>query len=303
MGEQRGSFALPLRLFFLLPKPAPHPQSYRPKARPQARAGRSLRLGAASKMAYKTIIYKKSDRIATITLNRPEKLNALSHDALAKADGDDSVRAIIITGGDNVFAAGADLGAMDAAAPDVVQAFKMRFAAKNPYDYIERIGKPVIAAIAGYALGGGCELAMCCDLRIAADTAKFGQPEIRVGLIPGAGGTQRLPRLIGMTKAKELIMVGENIGADEALRLGLVNAVVPAESLLDEANKLAAKLVDRPPFGLRLAKTVMNMGADRDLQSALALEREAFAMLFATEDQKEGVRAFNEKRRPEFEGR
>lgn len=261
-------------------------------------------------MAYKTIIYEKADHIATITLNRPEKLNALSpqligelYDALHRADTDDSVRVIILTGGDSVFAAGADLGAMDAASPNVVQALKLRFAAKNPFDYIEQIGKPVIAAIAGYALGGGCELAMCCDFRIAADNAKFGQPEISVGLIPGAGGTQRLPRLIGMTKAKQLIMLGETIGANEAERLGLINAVVPAKSLTDEAEKLASRLAAKPPFGLRLAKLVMNMGADRDLQSALALERQAFAMLFATEDQKEGVRAFNEKRKPEFKGR
>ncbi len=261
-------------------------------------------------MAYKTIIYEKAGHVATITLNRPEKLNALSpeligelYDALQSADDDESVRVIILTGGETVFAAGADLGAMDAASPDVVQALKLRFAARNPFDYIEQIGKPVIAAVAGYALGGGCELAMCCDFRIAADNAKFGQPEIRVGLIPGAGGTQRLPRLIGMTKAKQLIMLGETIDADEAERLGLVNAVVPAEALPDEAKKLADRLAAKPPFGLRLAKLVMNMGADRDLPSALALERQAFAMLFATEDQKEGVRAFNEKRKPEFKGR
>ncbi|MBI4830625.1 MAG: enoyl-CoA hydratase/isomerase family protein, partial [Candidatus Lindowbacteria bacterium] len=216
---------------------------------------------------------------------------------------DDSVRVIIITGGETVFAAGADLEAMAAAGLDVVQAFKARFAPHNPFDCIEQIGKPVIAAIAGYALGGGCELALCCDFRIAADTAQFGQPEVRVGLIPGAGGTQRLPRLIGMTRAKELIMVGEFIGAAEAKQVGLVNAVVPADKLLEEAKKLAAKLIQRPPFGLRLAKMVMNMGANRDLPSALALEREAFAMLFATEDQKEGIRAFNEKRRPDFKGR
>jgi len=261
-------------------------------------------------MPYTTIIFEKSDRIATITLNRPEKLNALSpqlvgelYDALSDADSDESVRVIILTGGDSVFAAGADLGAMDTAAPDVVQTFKQRFSTGNPFDYIEQIGKPVIAAIAGYALGGGCELAMCCDFRIAADNAKFGQPEIRVGLIPGAGGTQRLPRLIGMTKAKELIMLGNTIDANKAEQLGLVNTVVPTENLLDEANKLAAKLIDRPPVGLRLAKMVMNMGADRDLPAALALERQAFAMLFATEDQKEGVRAFTEKRKPEFKGR
>jgi enoyl-CoA hydratase len=261
-------------------------------------------------MAYENLIYEKTERMAILTLNRPEKLNALSpdlmkelYDALSDADKDDSVRVIIITGGDSVFAAGADLEAMAAAGLDVVQAFRARFARNNPYDFIEQIGKPVIAAIAGYALGGGCELAMCCDLRIAAETAQFGQPEIRVGLIPGAGGTQRLPRLIGMTRAKELVMLGEFIGAEEAKQVGLVNAVVPADRLLDEAKKLAAKLIQRPPFGLRLAKMVMNIGADRDLQSALALEREAFAMLFATEDQKEGIRAFNEKRKPDFKGR
>jgi enoyl-CoA hydratase len=261
-------------------------------------------------MPYQTIIYEKTDQTAVITLNRPEKLNALSpallkelHAAISAADKDDSVRVIIITGGDTVFAAGADLEAMAAAGLDVVQVFKARFAPNNPFDYIEQMGKPVIAAIAGYALGGGCELAMCCDFRIAAESAQFGQPEVRVGLIPGAGGTQRLPRLIGMTKAKELIMVGEFIGAEEAKQLGLVNTVVPAEKLLEEAKKLAAKLIQRPPFSLRLAKMVMNMGADMDLPSALALEREAFSMLFATEDQKEGIRAFNEKRKPDFKGR
>jgi len=261
-------------------------------------------------MTYEDLIYEKTEGIAIITLNRPEKLNALSPnlsrelcEALGSADKDDSIRVIIITGGDSVFAAGADLEAMAAEGLDVVQVFKASFTGDNPYDYIEQIGKPVIAAIAGYALGGGCELALCCDLRIAAETARFGQPEIRVGLIPGAGGTQRLPRLIGMTKAKELIMLGEFIEAEEARQLGLVNAVVPVERLLEEAKKLAAKLLQRPPFGLRLAKMVMNMGADRDLQAALALEREAFAMLAATEDQKEGIRAFNEKRKPDFKGR
>ncbi len=261
-------------------------------------------------MTYQTIIYVVSEQIAVITLNRPDKLNALSptlyaelYSALSEADKDESVRAVILTGGNSVFAAGADLEAMAAANMDVVQTMKARLASENPFDYIELMGKPVIAAIAGYALGGGCELALCCDFRIAAESAQFGQPEIRVGLIPGAGGTQRLPRLIGMTKAKELVMLGEFIDAKEALRLGLVNTVVPGEKLLDEAKEWARKLIKRPPFSLRLAKLVMNMGADRDLQAALALERQAFAMLFATEDQKEGVRAFTEKRRPDFKGR
>lgn len=261
-------------------------------------------------MLYNDILYEKTEQIASITFNRPEKLNAFSPrmmselcDALQNADDDDSVRVIIVTGGDKVFAAGADLDAMLAAAPDVIQAFKARFAKNNPYDYIERIGKPVIAAIAGYALGGGCELAMCCDLRIAAENAQFGQPEIRVGLIPGAGGTQRLQRLVGMTKAKELVMFGEMINAEEARRIGLVNAVVPVDSLREEVETWARKLIHRPPFALRLAKMVMNEGADRDLPAALALERQAFAMLFATEDTKEGIRAFTEKRRPDFTGR
>jgi enoyl-CoA hydratase len=261
-------------------------------------------------MAYSTISYQTGEQIVTITLNRPDKLNALSpelyaelYDALVEADKDDSIRVVILTGGNSVFAAGADLEAMAAAGLTVIEALKARFASGNPFDYLEQLGKPVIAAIAGYALGGGCELAMCCDLRIAAETAVFGQPEIRVGLIPGAGGTQRLPRLIGMTKAKELIMMGEFINADEALRLGLVNAVVPAEQLLDKAKQWARKLIKRPPFSLRLAKQVMNMGVDLDLHSALALERQAFSMLFATEDQKEGIKAFTEKRKPEFKGR
>lgn len=261
-------------------------------------------------MTYQTLLYQTEEQTAVITLNRPEKLNALSpelyaelYSALVAAEKDDAVRAVILTGGTNVFAAGADLEAMASTNASVIQALKARFAPGSPFDFIEQMAKPVIAAIAGFALGGGCELAMCCDFRLAAESAQFGQPEIRVGLIPGAGGTQRLPRLIGMTKAKELIMLGEFINAEEALRLGLVNKVVPVEKLLDEAKEWARKLAKRPPFGLTLAKQVMNLGMDRDLPAALALERQAFAMLFATEDQKEGVRAFVEKRRPDFKGR
>ena len=168
---------------------------------------------------------------------------------------------------------------------------------------VANMPQPTIAAISGYALGGGCELAMCCDMRIASESAKFGQPEIKIGVIPGAGGTQRLPRLVGMSKAKEMVLIGDPIDAQEALRIGLVNKVVPAENLLEEAKAWARKLAGMPPIGLLMAKAAMDKGYDVSLDNALLIERLAFSNLFGTEDQKEGAKAFLEKRKPDYKGK
>ncbi len=258
-------------------------------------------------MPYETILTEREASTFIITLNRPDKLNALSPklreevvDALMGVQSDESVRAIIVTGGPKVFAAGADLAAM--ASGTSIGMFS-RDPRINMFEVLANMPQPTIAAVAGYALGGGCELSMCCDFRLAAETAKFGQPEINVGLIPGAGGTQRLTRLIGATKAKELVFLGEQIDAAEAYRLGLVNKIVPVDDLMTEARKLASKLASKPPFNLRVAKMVMDKGADVSLEAALELEHLAFAALFGTEDQKEGVNAFIQKRKPDFKGR
>lgn len=258
-------------------------------------------------MAYETILTEREDSTFIITLNRPDKLNALSPklreevvDALRQVHDDPGVRAIIITGGPKVFAAGADLQSMSTAGTVDIFAGSLM---TDMFNMVAEMPQPTIAAVAGYALGGGCELSMCCDFRIAADTAKFGQPEIKVGLIPGAGGTQRLTRLVGLTKAKELVFLGENIDANEAHRIGLVNKIVPADELMNEAKKMASKLAALPPFNLRVAKAIMDKGQDVGLEAALQMERLAFTALFGTEDQKEGVMAFVQKRKPEFKGR
>jgi enoyl-CoA hydratase len=257
-------------------------------------------------MEYETIKTEREDATFIITLNRPDKYNALSPELAGEVVGalngvraDESVRAIIITGGPKVFAAGADLSRMQTATP--IEMYNRNISG-DMWTAVAEMPQPTIAAVAGYALGGGCELAMACDLRLAADTAKFGQPEINVGIYPGAGGTQRLARLIGLGRAKELVFLGEQIGAEEAQRLGLVNKVVPAESLLDEAKTWAKKLASKPPFTLRLVKQVMDQGYGLDLQSALKLERLGFIGLFGTQDQREGVTAFLEKRKPNYTG-
>ena len=174
---------------------------------------------------------------------------------------------------------------------------------RNPAHELEKLDKPVIAAIGGLALGGGCELALACDLRIASETALFGQPEINIGLIPGSGGTQRLPRIIGVAKAKEILFTGDVINANEAYRIGLVNKVVPTESLMDETKKIASKLAEKPPLALRITKAVINAGRDVDLASSLKYEAQGFCILFSTEDSKEGLKAFLEKRKPIFKGK
>lgn len=259
-------------------------------------------------MAYETIIVEIQEGIATVTLNRPEVLNALNDQvfnelaaAALKLAIDPSVRVVIITGGEKVFAAGADIAQMaTATAVDVTISDKHSHRA---FQLIETMPKPVIAAIAGYALGGGCELTLVADIRIAAENAQFGLPEIKLGILPGAGGTQRLPRLIGQGRAKELIFSGDFIKADDALRIGLVNKVVPTDQLIEEAKRMARKFVAQGAVALRLAKSSVNEGLRMDLEAGLEYEHKCFSLLFSTEDQKEGMRAFLEKRPAKFQGR
>ncbi|SHI09311.1 enoyl-CoA hydratase/isomerase family protein [Desulfosporosinus lacus] len=259
-------------------------------------------------MAYETIIVEIEEGIATITLNRPAVLNALNNqvfnelaEAALSLSADNSVRVVVITGGDKVFAAGADIGQMaTSTAVDVATGEK---ASHRAFQLLENMPKPVIAAISGYALGGGCELTLVADVRIAADNAQFGLPEIKLGILPGAGGTQRLPRLIGAGRAKELIFSGDFIKADEALRLGLVNKVVPADQLVAETKKMAKRFAARGAVALRLAKSSVNEGLRMDLEAGLEYEHKCFSLLFATEDQKEGMNAFLEKRQVKFQGK
>jgi enoyl-CoA hydratase len=260
-------------------------------------------------MDYQTILYEKSEKIAVITLNRPKSMNALNsqiftelHHVLSEIDGDEDVKVVILAGNEKFFAAGADITEFgEIAAP--VDAHRFLKNAQAVYNRIEDLEKPVIAAVSGFALGGGCELTLACDLRIAAENATFGQPEIRIGIIPGAGGTQRLPRIIGVTRAKELLYTGDFIDAQEAYRIGLVNKVVPTASLMEEAKKMAGKIARQPGFALKITKIAVNDGMNMDMKSAMAYEARCFEMLFSTADQKEGVRAFVEKRKPVFTNR
>jgi len=218
---------------------------------------------------------------------------------LEEFDRDADVRVIILTGNDRAFAAGADLSEMSQATP-VGLTLGRRF---ELWDRIRRISKPMIAAVNGYCLGGGNELAMNCDMIIASETATFGQPEINVGIMPGAGGTQRLTRVVGKYKAMEFILTGRSISAEEAFRVGLVNRVVPAESLMEEAKKVASEIASKPPISVRAAKEAILKATDTTLKVGLDFERKAFYMLFATEDGKEGMKAFVEKRKPAYKGK
>ncbi|HEX2142748.1 MAG TPA: enoyl-CoA hydratase-related protein [Candidatus Limnocylindria bacterium] len=241
-----------------------------------------------------------------VRLNRPKQLNALNAQVmdelcatLEDLDRDESVRAIVVTGNERAFAAGADIGEMADATPvDMLKGNRI-----GQWDRIRRIGKPVIAAVNGWALGGGCELAMTLDLIIAGEGAKFGQPEINIGVIPGAGGTQRLTHAIGKSRAMEMILTGEAMDAREAVRHGLVARVVPDELVVEDALALAAKIATKSPIALRLAKEAVNAAYEMSLTDALAHERRLFYLLFASEDQKEGMAAFLEKRTPDFKGR
>lgn len=249
---------------------------------------------------------KFAKNIALISLNRPKELNALNlelmkelRNALEMLDDDKEVRAIIITGNEKAFAAGADIKQMSGKnAIDMLQIDQF-----STWDRIRKTKKPVIAAVSGFALGGGCELAMTCDMIIASESAKFGQPEIKIGVMPGAGGTQRLTRAVGKTRAMEMVLTGKFISAEEALNYGLVNKVVPVELYLDEALKLALEIAGMSPLAVQLAKESVQKAFEMPLQEALNFERKNFYMLFASEDQKEGMNAFVEKRKADFKGR
>jgi enoyl-CoA hydratase len=245
-------------------------------------------------------------RTALVRLNRPKQLNALNAavmdalcEALEELDREEGVRAIVVTGNERAFAAGADIGEMAGATPiDMLRGNRI-----GQWDRIRRVGKPVIAAVNGWCLGGGCELAMTLDLILAGEGAKFGQPEINIGVIPGAGGTQRLTRAIGKSRAMEMILTGDPMDAAEAERRGLVARVVPDELVVEDALALAAKIAEKSPVALRLAKEAVNAAYEMGLTDALAHERRLFYLLFASEDQKEGMAAFLEKRKPDFRGR
>jgi len=258
-------------------------------------------------MSESMTLVETRDRVGLIRLNRPGQLNALNDAlmdelgaALLAFDADDGIGAVVITGSDKAFAAGADIGAM--ASWSYMDVYRSEYITRN-WETIRRIRKPVIAAVAGYALGGGCELAMMCDIVIAADTAKFGQPEIRLGVIPGAGGTQRLPRAVSKAKAMDLCLTARMMDAEEAERAGLVSRVVPADSLLDEAIKVAATIAANSLPSVMMLKEAINRAYEMPLTEGLLFERRLFHSLFATEDQKEGMAAFVEKRKPSFRHR
>lgn len=258
-------------------------------------------------MAYETLIVEVEDYVALIRLNRPDALNALNAKlmaelaaALTAADANDKVRCIVITGSDKAFAAGADIREM--AEQSFVDVFGGDFLVADVETAL-RVRKPVIAAVAGYALGGGCELAMMCDFIIAADTAKFGQPEVNLGVIAGMGGTQRLARFVGKAKAMDMNLTGRFMDAAEAERCGLVSRVVPAKSLLEEAMKAAQKVAEKSQIAVMAAKEAVNRSFETTLREGLLFERRLFHAMFATEDQKEGMAAFVEKRQAQFRDR
>jgi len=261
-------------------------------------------------MEFKNILYTKEKGIAKIIINRPEVRNALNQatrweirEVVEDIKKDKNVRVVIFTGaGDKAFVAGADITEFKGATPTIMEE-RAATTGQQLFNDIESLPMPVIAMINGFCLGGGCELAMACDIRIASENARFGQPEINVGIIPGAGGTQRLPRLVGWGRAKELIYTGRIIDAAEAERIGLVDKMVPADKLEETVNQLAETIVGKSPLIVNIAKKTINRGMYTDLAAGLSYERSNLAFCFSTEDQKEGAAAFLEKRKPEFKGK
>jgi enoyl-CoA hydratase len=260
-------------------------------------------------MTYAHLLVAIDGAVATVTVNRPKVLNALNAAALTELgeamralQADAAVRVVILTGsGEKAFVAGADINELSTLTPDGGKAHAEL--GQRVFDLVEQLGKPVIAAVNGFALGGGCELAMACTVRLAADTAKFGQPEVKLGLTPGFAGTQRLPRLVGKGRAMELVLGGGTIDAAEAFRIGLVNRVVPAASLSDEARALAQAWAANAPTAMRYAMEAIAHGLETSFAEGCFLEASLFGLAFATEDMREGTRAFLEKRKPEFRGR
>ena len=257
-------------------------------------------------MTYELILTEKRNRVGLITLNRPQALNALNNqlmrevmDALAEFDRDEGIGAMVITGNEKAFAAGADIKEM--ADKSITEMMDRDHVAV--FGRIRTIQKPVIAAVSGWALGGGCEVALSCDMIVASESAKFGQPEITIGVIPGAGGTQRLTRAVGKSIAMEMILNNRTLSAQEASQFGLVNRVVPVEGYLNEALKLADEIASRAPLAVRAAKKMINQSYEMSLKDGLGEERQTFYNLFASEDQKEGMKAFIEKRKPEWKGK
>jgi enoyl-CoA hydratase len=258
--------------------------------------------------SYETILVERRDRVAIVTINRPEKRNALNIQTRAEGAAvldelraDDSVRVVILTGaGDKAFIAGADIA--EFTERTAIQQREVMLD-RSLFNAIDGFPKPIIAMVNGYCLGGGCEVALACDLRIASDKASFGQPEINLGIIPGGGGTQRLTRLVGEGKAMEMILSGEIINAENALTIGLVNHVVPADQLETKTMEIANRIAEKSPVGLRLAKEAVKLASRSNLDEGLRREVDLFALVFSSEDKDEGVKAFLEKRKPEFKGR
>ena len=278
------------------------------KNNPELQQERHVKMWKGESVELKYIKFKIEDGVGRIQFNRPEKLNAVNPDVLKEletavevCEGSDDIRVVVLTGDEKAFVAGADIEHM--VKGDIKSAYTLTDLTLRVQERLADLSKPTIASISGYALGGGCELALCCDFRIAADNAMLGLPEITLGIIPGGGGTQRLPRLVNLGAAARMILLGEMIKAEEAEEIGLVDKVVSLDELENEIQKWVVKLKKMPALAVRAAKTAMRKGLSTSLKEGLQIEQDLFCMLFGTDDQKEGMTAFMEKRKPVFKGR